>query len=201
MEFARCTFTRQDEFRAKENQTVRNFTLNMKDEQQNKIVRDARRAQYASTRELAMECLESDGSRVGAARTRVGMYVWLGCLAEVVNLNRISVSTRGLPKTDGRLLLTGHGAEAQTAHSYLVARDRDSSAYFFIVTDEMSAHLYVTAGWQCYLHYSSTRRKLLKDVFVTEKMKTLPISIFMGHGHVQQVASAAENSALGTKAT
>lgn len=47
-------------------------------------------------------------------------------------------------QTGGGWLLKGLDAEAQTGHNSSAFRDGESPGYFFIVTSQVSANLYVT---------------------------------------------------------
>lgn len=71
-EFMRSTFARENKLRADKNQTLWNTTINVRDEQRKRGNRGAGRAPHASTRELVLEYLQSDGSRRWEARTRAG---------------------------------------------------------------------------------------------------------------------------------
>lgn len=73
----------------------------------------------------------------------------------------------------------------QTGHKDLVASDGESPKYFFIATDEVSVHLYVTLDSNLHVYYSSARKKLLRETFVMEWMEIPLGSVFTGRGCVQ----------------
>lgn len=73
----------------------------------------------------------SAGNQVWAAPTKVGVDLWLGWLAVVLNLDRNNLSLCSLPKTGEKLLLTGRGAEAQTRQNDSAVGAGESPEYFF----------------------------------------------------------------------
>lgn len=78
----------------------------------------------------------------------------------------------------------GAGAEAHKKSHDFVVRNGVSQGYLFIITDEVSANLYVTPGSDLYVHYSGARKKLLKESFVMEEVDTSSTSVSVSHGHV-----------------
>lgn len=56
------------------------------------------------------------------------------------------------------MLLTGRGAETETAHSDSVVWDGESPKYVLIVTGEVSAYLCVIPLSHLYVHHSAPRR-------------------------------------------
>lgn len=74
---------------------------------------------------------------------------------------------------------------AQTEHNDSVVGEGESPGYFFTVTDEMSANLYVTLGSHLYVYYNAGRERMLRDQFVKEAVETQPKSAFVGRRYVQ----------------
>lgn len=136
-----------------------------------------------------MQYLETNGSRVWVARTRVDMNVWLCWLRAVLNLDWNGVPQCSLSKFGGRQLLTRPGAEAPTGHKGFGVKDEESPGYFFVVIDEFCAHIYVTSGSHSYIHYSGAQIELLRGSPVTKGVEILPIFFLLGHGSVQRSGS------------
>lgn len=76
-------------------------------------------------------------------------------------------------------------AEVQSEHNDFAVIDGESAGNVFIATGEVSAHLYATPGSNIYVHYSTARKRLLKKVFVMEKVESEQTSVFVGHRYVQ----------------
>lgn len=112
---------------------------------------DIERGHYTLRRMLVIKHLENDDDRVYAARTRVAMNDWLGCLAALRELYDSGKHSCSIPNFGGRLVLTGKGAEAHTGRSDVTVRGGQSPGYFSIPTSNKSAHLYVTTGWHNYI--------------------------------------------------
>lgn len=65
-----------------------------------------------------------------------------------------------------------------------------SPGYFSVtINGEVRAYLKLTPGLDLCVHYSRRRKKLLKKALLLTKAKTLPTSIFVGYGYVQQASS------------
>lgn len=84
--------------------------------------------------------MESGGSRLWAAQTRVATDSWFGWLAAVLPLSDNSVPPCSLCGAGGRLLLTGRSAAAQTEHNDFLLRYGESPGYFVTVAREGIAH-------------------------------------------------------------
>lgn len=117
------------------------------------------------------------------------MDAWRGRLAAVFNLDDSSVSPFNFLRTDGRLVLTGPGAAAQTGHNSFVVRDEDSSGYIFIATSGVSANLYVTPGPHLSVQYSAACKKLMRETTVMEVVEVHSRPIFVGNEYVQHAGS------------
>lgn len=136
-----------------------------------------------------MEYLESNGSRVWAARTRDGMNFSSAWLAAVLSLSWNYVSPYSLSRTRGRLLLTRPVAMAETGQNDYVIRDGESPGYYFTVTSEESAHLYVVPGSNFYVKYSGARKKTKREGFVIEEMETILTCVLLSHEYVQNAGA------------
>lgn len=75
-----------------------------------------------------------------------------GWLATALNLHRNDLPLWNLLKNDGRLLLTGRGAKAQTEQDDRAGRDGELPGYFPTDIGGLSAVLHVTSGSHCYVH-------------------------------------------------
>lgn len=99
------------------------------------------------------------------------------------------------------MLLTTWAAAANTENINFVFRDERSLGYFFDVTGEVTAHLYVTPVSHLYVHYGGAQKKLLRETLVKEAGGTPPSSVFAGHEYVKRaVASDALNIVFATAA-
>lgn len=132
-----------------------------------------------------MNYLEKIQSRLRAAQTLAAVTVWLGWVAAALSQDESKVLLCYLPKTGGKLLLSGHSAEAQTRHIDFVVRDSKAQTYFFFATSEVSAHRCVTLGSHFCVNYSGARKGLLRKTFVMEELELLPTFVFVGHEYVQ----------------
>lgn len=81
-------FQGEEELRAVKNRTLRIPTINVEVEQRDRNDRNDGRPRYAWRQELVGDYLQSDWSRMCAARTRAGMQIWLGWLALVLSLDQ-----------------------------------------------------------------------------------------------------------------
>lgn len=89
-----------------------------------------------------------------------GVLSWL---AAVSNLSGITVLQSSRLRTGERLLLTGRSAAKQTGNKSFAVRDAESPGYFFVVTGEVSAHLYITLVSHLCVHCSAAEKKLLRE--------------------------------------
>lgn len=90
------------------------------------------------------------------------MAVWLGWLVAILTLDQSSVLPCSPPTTGGRLQLKRRCAEKQKKHSDSIFRNRDSLGYFLLVSEEMSARLYVSARLHLCVHYRGALTKSFK---------------------------------------
>lgn len=124
------------------------------------------------------------------------MDVSLSWLAAVVNLDETGVSPYSLSDTSRRLLLKERGEERQTGHNDYVVKDEESPRYYFTVTGEVSAHLYVTALPHLCLHYIGARKTLLTEAAEIEQVQITPTSFFVGSGYVQHAGGRVARKTL-----
>lgn len=104
--------------------------MKMGDGQQNRSHQDARKAFYASMRELVTEYLNRKRSRMWASWTRAGMGFQTSLLAAVLNLNQNGVTPCTLSETGERLLMTGPSAKTQTGQNHFVVGHQQLPGYF-----------------------------------------------------------------------
>lgn len=161
----------------------------MGDEQQYIPDPDAGRARYGSMRKLVTKYLKSDKSRVRPAWIRTGMDVWPGWIGAVLTLDRKTVCSCSFPKTGRRLLLKEGSAEGPKEHSSFGFKERESPGYFFIITGEVRAHLWISPRLQLYVTLSSARKKLMREAFAIKEVLFSPTFVLVGHGYVQQASS------------
>lgn len=74
------------------------------------------------------------------------MDVCLGCPAALLDLDENGRYFCGVTVINGKLLLTGKSAKAPTGQSDFAVRSGQSPRYYFIVTGDVSAQLWVTLG-------------------------------------------------------
>lgn len=90
----------------------------------------------ASTQELEMKCLKSDGSHVCGTGSQPGMDIWLNWLSAVLKLDQNSVFSCS-PLSSGKiLLLTARDTETQTGHKNVLVVDRELLGCLSSVTDK-----------------------------------------------------------------
>lgn len=141
----------------------------MENEQLNAGDVDTEGAQSFSTRELVLEYLGSDGSRVWATRGRAALDVWLLWRAAALILNDNGVSACSLSRTGGVLLLTKRDAAPRMEHSMPAFKDEESSGHLFTAIGDVKAHLYVTPGSCRHAQYKDPQKKMLREASVVER--------------------------------
>lgn len=123
---------------------------------------------YSSTEELSMEYLETE-ENVQYSRTRAAMNVWLGWLADALELEIWCPDQLGLPKTHGRYLLIDRSQLSASEWSQgLPALWARRSRFHFLATRTEGTSLWVCHGNQKFVHYLEKQRKKLAGILDLE---------------------------------
>ena len=180
-------FPGEEKLRKEENRTHWNPIVNTADLEKDARGRDSGKARYSSTRKLLMDEVEQDANKVWAAVSRASLDVWIGQLVALLQLSSDGGEKLFIPKTGGRLLLTGKGCPRQKPHNDFQVRDcsgEKEPGYFIIVSGDEEFPLWVCDYSHHFVYGNIEERKAFAK---STKLRCITVpanSILIAHGYL-----------------
>lgn len=105
----------------------------------------------------------------------------------MLNLNGKKEEEVWIPNLEGRLLITGMDCLQQCGHGNIEAVTACRNPGFSMaVTGRKSSTLWECSISHAFEYYPAVRKKNLGSTLYIEEMKIAPLSVFVGHGYLQQ---------------
>ena len=186
-EFFMSTFPGEERLKNEENRKHWNPIVNSGDLSKDTRFQDRGIARYSSTRMLLMDEIEDDESKVWAAVSRASLDVWVAQLAALLQLRDPSSERLSIPRTGGRLLLTGKNCPRQKPHNDFEVRDcsgKKEPGYFIMVSGNDEFPLWVCDYSHHFVYGSLEERKHFAK---SAKLRCITVpanSVVIAHGYL-----------------